>query len=314
MCSENINVKLKKLCKNRLQQILRDVALRPIVIWGAGNCGEAALEVIESAGLNVVAFADKSWQHRQYYLGYKIVAPDSLKPDKHYVVVAIDSYNTVFEEHLYSQGYSEQDYVHIFNDDFYAHDDLIYRGCKVGRGTYGYKELLSSYPIALEIGRYCSINGTARIWNQHPLECVTTHPFLDYRAFCDYPSYLQRKDFCRKYGKHFQNHPFEDSPLRDNKPVYIGNDVWIGANVSILPGIRIGDGAVLAAGAVVTKDVDSYAIVGGVPAKIIKYRFDEVQRSMWNEIKWWEWPVKKIEENIELFYQPDRFLKEFSNG
>lgn len=313
MCSDGINVKLKKLCENRLQQILRDVALRPIVIWGAGNCGDAALEVLESAGLNVVAFADKSWHHRQFYLEYKIVAPESLTPGENYVVIAIDSYDTFFEEQLYSQGYSEQDYVHVFNDGFYAHDDLVYRGCKVGRGTYGYKELLSSYPIALEIGRYCSINGTARIWNQHSLECVTTHPFLDYRAFCDYPSYLQRKDFCNKYGKHFQNHPFEDSPLRDNKPVYIGNDVWIGANVSILPGLRIGDGAVLAAGAVVTKDVEPYAIVGGVPAKLIKYRFDEVQRSMWNKIKWWEWPVKKIEENIELFYQSDRFLKEFFN-
>ena len=76
----------------------------------------------------------------------------------------------------------------------------------------------------------------------------------------------------KKYGKYFTNHPYENSALRKNEPVIIGNDVWIGANVCILPGVNIGDGAVLAAGAVVNKDVPSYSVVGGVPAKVIKYR------------------------------------------
>lgn len=111
-----------------------------------------------------------------------------------------------------------------------------------------------------------------------------------------------------KYGKYHDNAAFENSPLRKNIPVVIGNDVWIGANVSILPGVHIGDGAVLAAGAVVNKDVEPYEIVGGVPAKHIKYRFDAEQRKILLSVKWWEWPHEEIERNIEMFYNPNRMF------
>jgi maltose O-acetyltransferase len=81
---------------------------------------------------------------------------------------------------------------------------------------------------------------------------------------------------------HTQNHKFdrEDIPMceqgfQEEKPVYIGNDVWIGSRVTILPGVKIGNGVIIGAGAVVTKDVPDYAIVGGNPAKIIRYRLEE---------------------------------------
>ena len=79
----------------------------------------------------------------------------------------------------------------------------------------------------------------------------------------------------------------------------------------ILPGVAIGDGAILAAGAVVTKDVKPYTVVGGVPAKTIKKRFDDEMIETFLKIKWWEWTVDKIEENIELFYQPEVFCEKF---
>ena len=78
----------------------------------------------------------------------------------------------------------------------------------------------------------------------------------------------------------------------------IGNDVWIGSNVIILPGVKVGDGAILSAGAVVSKNVEPYSIVGGVPAKHIKYRFPKAMREAFLRIKWWDWPVEKIKENI----------------
>ena len=91
----------------------------------------------------------------------------------------------------------------------------------------------------------------------------------------------------------------------------IGNDVWIGANVSILPGVYIGDGAVIAAGAVVTKDVEPYAIVGGVPAKVIRYRFSPKEIYILLKIKWWDWSVEEVERNIELLYDPVKFIAAF---
>ena len=85
-------------------------------------------------------------------------------------------------------------------------------------------------------------------------------------------------------------------PSLQSKPSpVIGNDVWVGANVTILKGVSIGDGAVIAAGAVVTKDVEPYAIVGGVPAKFRKYRFDkEIVRKLL-ELQWWNYTLESLE-------------------
>ena len=98
------------------------------------------------------------------------------------------------------------------------------------------------------------------------------------------------------------------------KEVVIGNCVWIGANVIILPGIHIGDGAVVSAGAVVTRDVEPYAIVGGVPAKIIRYRFSAEDINAFLMMKWWDWSLEKIKNNLELFYQPSMFIEQMSKG
>ena len=87
--------------------------------------------------------------------------------------------------------------------------------------------------------------------------------------------------------------------------------MWIGLNVTILGGVTVGDGAVLAAGAIVTKDVPPYAIVGGNPAKIIKYRFSKEQIEKLLKIKWWNWPMYKIFNNINLLENEN--IEEFIN-
>ncbi|MEN8662498.1 MAG: CatB-related O-acetyltransferase [Lentimonas sp.] len=81
----------------------------------------------------------------------------------------------------------------------------------------------------------------------------------------------------------------------------IGSDVWIGARVTILGGVRIGHGAVIATGSVVTKDVDPYSIVGGVPAKHIRHRFDEGQRKAILQDPWWDKDEVWIQANLNLF-------------
>lgn len=99
-----------------------------------------------------------------------------------------------------------------------------------------------------------------------------------------------------------------------NKPCYIGNDVWIGRGVMIKNGIKIGNGAIIGAGAVVTKDVPDYAIVGGVPAKIIRYRFDENTIKLLLESKWWDYPfdvIKDLDHRNPLHFIEQ--LKEIKN-
>jgi acetyltransferase-like isoleucine patch superfamily enzyme len=81
----------------------------------------------------------------------------------------------------------------------------------------------------------------------------------------------------------------------------IGSDVWIGANVTILDGIKIGCGAIVAAGAAVTKDIPDYAIVGGVPAKIIKYRFSKEEIELLLSLKWWDCSYEKLKKYSHIF-------------
>ncbi|WP_269799630.1 CatB-related O-acetyltransferase [Geodermatophilus chilensis] len=89
----------------------------------------------------------------------------------------------------------------------------------------------------------------------------------------------------------------------------IGNDVWIGNRVTILRGVHVGDGAVLAAGAVVTRDVPPYAIVGGVPARLIRWRFPEPIREALARSQWWTWPDELIRERIADFSDPELFAR-----
>lgn len=151
-------------------------------------------------------------------------------------------------------------------------------------GKYSYIGECSS--LNARIGRFCSIGPNVKIiGGNHPITYLSTSPvFFSTAKQCG-------KTFvnCEKYSE-IETITFEGKKYG----AIIGNDVWIGDSVIIKAGISIGNGAVIAMGAVVTKDVPPYAIVGGVPARIIKYRFDEKTIERIDKLCWWNWEESKL--------------------
>lgn len=153
--------------------------------------------------------------------------------------------------------------------------------------------------IQTKIGNYCSIASNVKIVaGNHPTsKYVSTHPL-----------FYAKRDFS---GLIFHNtNIFEEFSYTNDSKLYmceIGNDVWIGDDVSILNGVSIGDGAIIATGAVVCKNVPPYAIVGGIPAKIIRYRFDQADIEFLLTHKWWERSLAWIQENANYFSDIERF-------
>ena len=311
MIKENDKKRYLNCCSEKLKKIICDKGKRKLFLWGAGKGGVLALDFFKNQKIEIAGFLDQAVETgMKEYQGLPVYAPQYVRPHEDYVVIDLLKPVPQIIDSLLERGFSNKDFCYIYES--YNKEDIIYRGCRIGKHTYGYEALLEYFPMA-NIGRYCSINGTAKIWNNHTLDCISTHPFLDYPGMYPWDKYQERKRLIKKYGKHFNNAEFEKSEIRDNKMVNIGNDVWIGAYVSILPGVTIGNGAVIATGAVVTKDVDAYAIVGGVPARHIKYRFDENERKLLEKIQWWEWTEDEIEERIEFFFDTHRFLQKFGS-
>ena len=309
--SMTLEEKFRASCEEKIPLLIPRVHNRNIYIWGAGKGGRIVESVMSRHGVVINGFVDQRAGELREYLGYEVRPAGGINPEQDYIVVGIMSLRYEIIESLERADYKyPDDYLYVYERE-YNKEDIAYRGAQIGRYTYGYEGLLSSYPLASSIGRYCSINDTARIWNNHSIDCVTTHPMLDHPLFCPLEQYGQRRRLALKYGRHLNNAEYENSPLRSNEPVVIGNDVWIGAGVIILPGVTVGDGAILSAGTVITKDVEPYAIVGGVPARVIRYRYSKEQIAKFLRIRWWDWSPEKIEANIELFYQPDKFLEEF---
>ena len=162
----------------------------------------------------------------------------------------------------------------------------------VGFGSYGcFTNLFRPH---IKIGKYCSIaHGVSRLVGNHPMNIFSTHPFFHLKqyGYCD-DSY---------YEEHY---------------LQIGNDVWIGENAIITSGCEmIGDGAVIGAGAIVTHNVEPYAVVAGNPARLLRYRFDEITRNQLSASQWWDLPpcelakLMPFRDDINVFIQEVNRLK-----
>ncbi|HPS30677.1 MAG TPA: CatB-related O-acetyltransferase [bacterium] len=172
----------------------------------------------------------------------------------------------------------------ITNQNIIVGDYTIYNDFVSDPVQFEKKNVLYHYPInkdRLIIGKFCSIAcGAKFIFTSanHTLNSLSTYPF---------PIFFEEWNLDKK----------NVATAWDNKgDIVIGNDVWIGYEAVVLSGVHIGDGAIIGTRAVVTKDIPPYAIVGGVPAKEIRKRFDEETISKLKQIEWWNWPFDKIQQ------------------
>jgi len=169
-----------------------------------------------------------------------------------------------------------------------------FKNVSVGRYTYFAN---NCNVINCIIGGFCSIGPFVQIGlGKHPINRFSTSPLF----------YSNKNVF---------NINLVDAPTYEEfEQIEIGNDVWIGANAIILDGVKIGNGAIIAAGAVVTKDVPDYCIVGGVPARTIKYRFDSDVIEKLQELQWWDFPLNDLRKYKDAYQDIDLFLESVSRN
>ena len=165
----------------------------------------------------------------------------------------------------------------------------------IGRFSYiGKNDQLDN----VEIGKFCSIGSDLKV-------VTATHPSKDFVS--THPAFYSAQS--RLVKSFAEEDIFVEHLSVNGRNLIIGNDVWIGHDVRFIGGITVGDGAIIGTGALVTKDVPPYAIVGGVPAKIIRYRFNEEQIAFLLRFKWWDKDDEWLKEHVKEFSSIENFVQ-----
>lgn len=200
-------------------------------------------------------------------------------------------------EYLISKFIKKMHFKAIYNSN-------IHKSSYVGAGSHIVNVEIGKYSyvgydceiINTKIGSFCSLGSNLKIGKaSHSMNWVSTSPVFNKNRNC--------------LNKKFSNFSFD--PFRTT---VIGSDVWFGDNILVKSGVSIGNGAVVGMGSVVTKDIPSFQIWGGNPAKFIKYRFEIATTEILSDIKWWEWDDQKIQEHSIYFTDIKAFINSVKNS
>lgn len=181
---------------------------------------------------------------------------------------------------------------------------IVAKAHDIGDYTYGHPHVTfyEGQVGKVKVGKFCSISNfvTFFVSGYHNINCVSNYPFC----------------IMKESGNpDFEGFDYSEDNIPRKKNIEIGNDVYIGQGSTIMGGVKIGDGAVIGAYSVVCKDVEPYEVVGGNPAKHIKYLFTEEQRKALLDIAWWDWDFEKIKENCKYISSEniELFIEKFGN-
>lgn len=288
-----------------------------LVLAGAGEYGQYWLEWIWQEGRDILCFADRDENKVGKKLcGKRIICYGELNEIQEkfniFITVMDARVRKEIETVLSELGFDGQIVEHpIYVDCKISRKSYMYHSCLEGKNlicddTELVDSLLGkcSYMgkgtkiVKTKVGKYTCIGpGVKIIRGQHPTSAIVSiHPAFYATNHPIGYSYVKEDKF---------------KELREVEPgfaVVVGNDVWIGADVKIMEGVTIADGSIVAAGAVVVKDTEPFEIVGGVPARHIKYRFEEEERDMLLKIQWWNRDSGWIQEHADDFVDIKRFL------
>jgi acetyltransferase-like isoleucine patch superfamily enzyme len=226
----------------------------------------------------------------------------AVSPENHYILIEANGWEAAGE--LGRLGFKAfEDYYDKSNPYMWGLPiDWKFGDAEIGKCTfYNAAEFEFAARLFFErVGRFSSINETAYFQHNHPMNMIGTGRFQQLFSF-------------EKQGLYFQK--IREDPHLGNpgEKIIIGNDVWIGANTFINTSKCrvIGDGAIIAAGAVVNEDVPPYAIVAGVPAKVKRFRYTPEQIDILQRVRWWDWDDRTMDQNAELLLEPEKFFEAF---
>lgn len=193
---------------------------------------------------------------------------------------------------------SRLDDYSIIGDDAIIIDSHINSNASINRGSNILRSVIGKFTYTTEririlnavVGNFCGISWQSSIGaGKHHLDHVAMQPLWRFHMFdTGNLDHDKNKELKKRYKKMTK--------------CIVGNDVWIAPNVVIMTDLKIGNGAVIGAGAIVTKNVEPFSIVAGVPAKVLRKRFDEKIIDALEKIQWWNWPTQIIRENLDLIY------------
>ncbi len=289
-----------------------------IIIYPFGNIGMSIKHILNTAYGVMEDFVVDDHLCRYNNQIHSTDLFDKIEVGKYFVILATDNielYDELIQKLLSKNFNKNQVYTFRSNVDGTLQRNRYIRASyynriitKIGKHSYG-PICIEHHLLIEEIGAFCCFAPGVEVVPNHEMKYITTHdiiysgkqhmgidiPYEYYKDEIYYLEGIEPKDCITR-----------------RKRSRIGNDVWLGRNVIITNGACIGNGVIAGAGAVITKDVPDYAVVVGVPAKIIKYRYSQSQIEALNRIQWWNWSDEKIRNCYDDFYLPiDEFIEKY---